>query len=457
VAGGEARLLMQNAVPVGLEWIAPTVLLATDHDGARLSWLDPEVGQTRTEAIPNCRFGYWMAEDRQMLCNLEGTGSAIDPASGERWPIRNINPGGSPGLPLQGSAFRLVEGRYLAYVSVEGDLRAAPYDRARHLVGRAVTLVAGVRREALGDAQYDLTATGALVYAPGATAEVGRLVRLHQGGSPQPLPLAAAAFLRYDLTRNGRWLAAIVQTIDGQELRIHDLRDGQRLTWLRAELIRHALWSPDGDRLAVWVRDSTHSSVLVGSPRSGVPPDTLYSTDQPIVLDPVDFPDDGSLLVQNWLQSTTLRIDLASRPVRFDTVLADGIFASISQDRRRLAYLDPKNGRVMVTGYPVAGRRIQIASDGVEPLWLSATDLLYRRGVSWYLAHLDPATGEPLGPATFWGRDPRFSDTPGWSNRPSQDGGIIYVQGPAQTSAPYLRVVPNWVKQMKAAVDQANR
>jgi hypothetical protein len=116
-----------------------------------------------------------------------------------------------------------------------------------------------------------------------------------------------------------------------------------------------------------------------------------------------------------------------------------------------------EGSRIVVASFPVAGRRWQIASEGVEPLWLSATEILYRAGVSWYLAHLNPETGEPLGAPTFWARDPRFSDTSGWSNRLSHDGGIIYVQGPEQTSATYLRVIPNWVSQMKAAVDAANR
>ena len=52
---------------------------------------------------------------------------------------------------------------------------------------------------------------------------------------------------------------------------------------------------------------------------------------------------------------------------------------------------------------------------------------------------------------------PRFSDTAGWSNRPSRDGGIIYLQGAEKSTAGYLRVVPNWVSKMKAAVDSAAR
>ena len=116
-----------------------------------------------------------------------------------------------------------------------------------------------------------------------------------------------------------------------------------------------------------------------------------------------------------------------------------------------------ESGGLVVASYPGGGRRWQVTADGAEPLWMSASEILFRRGVSWYLARLDPATGEPLGAPVLWGRDPRFSDTAGWSNRLSHDGGIIYLQGPAQVSGSYLRVIPNWVAQMKAAVAAANR
>ncbi|HTO72652.1 MAG TPA: hypothetical protein VMJ30_02485, partial [Gemmatimonadales bacterium] len=72
-------------------------------------------------------------------------------------------------------------------------------------------------------------------------------------------------------------------------------------------------------------------------------------------------------------------------------------------------------------------------------------------------AHVNPETGEPTGAPTYWGWDPRFSDTSGWSNRPSHDGGIIYVEGPAETTTTFLRVIPGWVATLKAAVDSANR
>jgi hypothetical protein len=134
----------------------------------------------------------------------------------------------------------------------------------------------------------------------------------------------------------------------------------------------------------------------------------------------------------------------------------DARFGSVSPDGHHLAYQTVEGNRIIVTAYPTVGRRWQVASDGAEPLWLSSTLLLYRSGISWYQVRINPATGEPMGQATLWARDPRFSDTSGWSNRPSRDGGILYVQAPAETSVGFLRVIPNWIAQMEAAVDAAN-
>lgn len=111
----------------------------------------------------------------------------------------------------------------------------------------------------------------------------------------------------------------------------------------------------------------------------------------------------------------------------------------------------------MVTTFPNPGRRWQIASQGVEPIMLSPSTVLFRQGAAWYSATVNPATGEPTGAPVMWATDPRFSDTSGWSNVPTHDGGIIYVQGPEQVSPGYFRVIPNWVATMKRAVDGAGK
>ncbi|HEX7918362.1 MAG TPA: hypothetical protein VF454_03115, partial [Gemmatimonadales bacterium] len=123
---------------------------------------------------------------------------------------------------------------------------------------------------------------------------------------------------------------------------------------------------------------------------------------------------------------------------------------------RLISFQTREGSQVMLTSFPVPGRLHLLATHGVEPLWLSPSEVLYRNGYAWYSVTVDPLTGEPRGAPKKWGEDPRFSDTSGWSNRPTWDGGILYVQGPAQLETTYLRVIPGWLGQMKRAVDAAN-
>src|SRR5688500_7506362 len=274
VAGGNPRQLFVAGSPASLQWTSPTRLLAIHTDGSRMSWLDVETGATEERTIRRCIFGKWIPEDEKLLCNLNGIGWILDPVSGQVQTIRTRNAVGSPGLPVQGSDFRMVDGRYIVYLSLDGELRGAPYDRRLRLIGRGVSLVNGIRREGAGAAQYAIASTGALVYAPGANAEIVTLVVLRPGAVPEPLPIEAERIVRYDLSPDRRWLAAVVQASQHQELRVYDLKDGQSFVWLRAQYIRHPLWSRDATRIIVWSQDSAGSAILAGSPRSTVPPDT---------------------------------------------------------------------------------------------------------------------------------------------------------------------------------------
>jgi serine/threonine-protein kinase len=459
VAGGEARRLFSGQAGSALNWLSGDTLLALHQDGTRVAWLDAEAGQIEEKAMATrCPFGRWIPERRALLCDWNNVAFYADPMTGERSnDVRVTGAAGGAGALLRGSSARVVDRRYLVYVAADGDLRAAPYDPETDLIGRPVSLVRGIRREGVGEGQFEITATGALVYAPGRDATVGRLVRLRPGGVPEPLPVPEATYQRYDLSPDGRWLAAAVLAVDGQELRIYDLRDGQQQTWLRADYIRHPLWSPAGDRLVATVRDSNRWSVLSGSLSLGRLADTLFTTDSADVLDAVDYHAADDLILQHWERSEVFRINPGVPGGKPRTLIrGDARFGSVSPDGKHLAYQTVEGNRIVVTSYPEAGRRWQVATEGAEPFWLAPTVLLYRSGISWYQVRVDPASGEPMGAATLWGRDPRFSDTSGWSNRPSHDGGIIYVQGPAETSVGYLRIIPNWVKQMKAAVDAAN-
>ena len=458
LAGGEVRRLLDVQGASALEWLGRDTLLVLHDDGTRFARVELSAGVVRDTAITRCPRGSWVPSTREFLCDWNLTFFLMSPLTGIRREIRLRGEDGGALTLARGTDPRILEDRYLIYLNADGDLAGAPFDLASARMDRPVTLLRGVRREAVGEGQFDFTPGGDLVFAAGGDGTIGRIVRLARGGVPEPLPVPAGPFQRFDLSPDGRWLAATLPTPGRQELRLYDLRDQQALALWSAEYVRHPIWSPGGDALIFSVRDSTRYTILYGFPNSGRSPDTLYSTTDPTAyLDPTDFRLPGVVVLQDWESARVSWVPGASPWKQVTTLVArDARFASVSPGGHFIAYQTVEGSHVIVTSFPEPGKRWQVATAGVEPIWLSATELVYRVGSGWYAVHIDPATGEPTGPGTFWARDPRFSDTSGWSNRPTRDGRIIYLQGPDEVSVGYLRVIPRWGEQLQAAVDVAN-
>ncbi len=458
LTGGPSRPLATIINGGMLDWVSSSEVLALGSDGDRAVWINPGGGEPRERAIVRCPLGTWTASLSELLCSFNGVARTINLQTDSTHEVKTAQDDGTPGASLAGSEFRLIDGRYLVFINPDGVLSAARYDPETHLADRPVAFFSGIRREALGQAQFDISGTGTLIYAPGIDVTNGRLVRRVPGAPPEPLPIEAANFQRYDVSRDGRWLAAVVQATNMNELRIYDLRTGQHTVWQRAESMRHPMWSPDGQSMVFQARTSDRWFLVRGSPGSGASLDTLarYAVDS-VNFDPVGYVTDSSVIAQDWNRSIVARFDPRQPAATMDTVLSGARFPSVSATGQLIAYQTRDGSRIMVTTFPAPGRRWQIASQGVEPIMLSPSTVLFRQGAAWYTAMVNPATGEPSGAPVMWATDPRFSDTSGWSNVPTHDGGIIYVQGPEQESPGHFRVIPNWVAQMKRAVDAGGK
>ena len=460
MAGGQPRAVADiDGDPYAVDWIAPTTLIVVDQGGYRFRRIDTDAGTLESRSAPYCFDGRWISKAHQLMCNARGVASVVDPTSGKVWPLKTRTTGVQPSTPLAGTAVQLVGGRYVVYESPQGELRAAPFDPASHTVGRSASLLAGIRVTSIGSADYDIAATGTLIFAAGGNAQIGRLVRLPAGGTPKPLPIPEGAYQRWDLSRDGRWLAAVVGEAGRQELRIFDLHGGQSFTWLRAAYVDQPLWSPNGDNtLLLGVQDSAGIAILRGVPSSAAAPDTVFAAGATAsVMRLMDWSSPHQAIGLTGSGYRVIRFDPLAHVARFDTIASEGQFAMASPDGRHLVLSRAAGSRIVVTAATPGTWERQIASSAVEPLWLSSSELLYRATFTWKVVRIDPATGDPEGPASEWGADRRFSDTFGWSQRPDWHGGIIYLQGPPDTQATYLRVIPNWVPQMERAVDEANR
>ena len=138
LAGGEPRLLLDGRSTDALGWMSNTQLGAGTDDGNRFSWIDAGGGTPRTKVIARCTFGRWVPELGQLLCSYNRTAILLDPESGAVGSIRVARPDGTAGELLAGTAFSLIDGRYLVYLTSNGTLLAAHYDAKKHLAYRPV-------------------------------------------------------------------------------------------------------------------------------------------------------------------------------------------------------------------------------------------------------------------------------------------------------------------------------
>jgi serine/threonine-protein kinase len=273
VEGGTASTLGRVTGPANVQWLPDGRIQLIDNGFLRTQWFDPRGGPTTAASIQFCVVGVLIPSEDSLLCGSAIRSYAylarVDGTPGERALWRAA----PDTVPVFGSDFRLVDGSYLTWVSVAGDLLAASVDLQTGRVGRAVRMATGLaRRESSGTGAYAIGASGTLVYAQGDNRTIGNLVHLGAAGI-DTLPVGREAFLTYEHSPDGRRLAAVVEGLDGMELRIYDVSSGRYQIWIRRPTITHAIWSPKGDRVLFGAGDS----VFVGSPdRAGSPEFLLH-------------------------------------------------------------------------------------------------------------------------------------------------------------------------------------
>ena len=470
--GGPATTFAQVQDVQGAEWLSDGRIALGDQDGRLVRWIDVATGATREIESFYCLHPQLVDADRA-LCGggAQKYAALID----LRQPLvkpafRTVGPAtGSGPQFLLGSHFRLVDERYLVYMALDGKLmgtRILDWDSLT--VGRSVTLATDVRRSAYsGVGQYAISSDGTLTYVPGLNSDIGRLVRMSRNGRLDSLRLEAAAFLRFTPSPDGRRLAAVVEGTQHQELRVYDLESGTHESYDTGFYLGAAAWSPDGRSIAyVKQDDPDRERVLLrrldapGSPR-------VLATVEPGEGAQVSQYLSPSLIVVGTAgpEVGMLVIDATVSPARIDSIPIVGIFTSISPDRRWIAHQANGLTGVIVQPWPARDRRYLVDADGSEPRWSLNNEVSYlahykSAGVtaaSMYRVRIDPGAASPVGRREQVARDSRFNDTPGWSHAYTSAGELLYVQAPAENLGYYLRVVPGFVKQMKRAVDEANR
>lgn len=251
------------------------------------------------------------------------------------------------------------------------------------------------------------------------------------------------------MSPDGRRLAAVVDGLEGMELRIYDLSTGEHLLLARAPEIRQPVWSPNGDRVLFTAGDS----LFVGDPHGSADPELLAATRDG--FEALTWSSENRVTGGAWNTHQSVALDPTSRPVTWDTLASDASFPSASPDGRWLVYNDPALNTIWLAPLPPNGRRYQVAP-GSEPLWLSNHEIVFGTSAGVVRATIDASSGAPAFARHAWVQLPDFVDTAGQSTQLTPDGRLLYVRTVRAQPKRFLRVVPDWVRQMKRAVDEAN-
>ena len=471
IAGGAVTTIGRTQDPHGGEWLADGRLVFADNDGRLLRWIEPGTGPVRELAITYCVNPQPIGNDRA-LCGggADNFAFIVDFARpNDKIPLRSAaRTQGTGSSVLVGSHFRVIDGRYLVYMSVEGTLMGTSVAEGDSFAfGRSVPLIPMVRRSSYsGVGQFDLADDGTLTYVPGINADIGRLVRVTRDGRVVPVPVPEAAYLRFSPSPDGRRLATVAQGLQHQELEVFDLDAGTRQALDTAFYIGAPSWSPDGASLAYRKSDDPdEESLLLRRLDSPGRPISLLSNRPPRALQASSWLAPNFLLVGSLSsQAGAVIVDPTRNPASVDSVGLPTFFVSISPDRRWIAYQNPGVTGVHLEPWPARDRRYLVDAEGTEPRWASSSELLYlsqyrSAGViaaSVYRMRIGLNASSPVGSRELISRDPRFADTPGWSTATTTNGELIYLQSPSENLGFYVRVIPGWIGYMKRAVDAAN-
>jgi tRNA A-37 threonylcarbamoyl transferase component Bud32/Tol biopolymer transport system component len=454
IQGGAPAVIGRGSGYAELAWLPDGQLQIVDGDGNSARWFDPGGGPSTKQGIAYCMMPSSLPNRTWLLCGGGGAMMARLVGVGDSGGVNALLwTGARDSSYVYGSQFRLVDGRYLVYLSMNGDLLAAPVDVAKRRAGRSVRLVSGLgRREYSGAGTFDLSSSGTLVYAQGVNHAVGNLVSADER-SLDTLNVGRDAYRFFAISPDGRRLAAVVEGPEGAELRIYDLRTGEHVVYVRGRGFGLPVWSARGDRVLF----SENGSLFAGSPDQSGAPELVFESRG--VLEAYSWMGDDRILAENWSNPHIEAVNLTRTPPTVDTLALAATFPRVSPDGRWLSYNSSGLDALWLQPIPATGKRYQIATGAIEDSqWLSPTELtltVLDSQPAIDRVRLDLSGPTPTFQRRRWIVMPEFVATAGQSYS-LHDGRVIYLRGSPERPVQYLRVIPGWVTKMKHAVDEAN-
>jgi len=332
-----------------------------------------------------------------------------------------------------------------------GTLWAVPFDPATATIqGNPIQIQSGINQEDY-IAQFGVSQTGALAYAPGPAGNFSRNMYLvDRKGQEQKLDIPPRDYVDPVISPDGKRIACLFRSVAGQQLVIMDRDSGLFTTLVSSGLNAAPAWTVDGKNLIFDSVDTQQRAIYRisadGSSARQVLHTTLLNSHVTSVAGEyaavvVNSPATGTDL---WLLS--LRHPEDMRP--FKNTAAAERQGSLSPDGHWMAYVSNESGRseIYVEPVPGPGGRRQISSNGgEEPRWVrNGGEITYRNGSKMMsvLVQIQPAfqMGRPI--ELFDSKFDRGFGVAGYDVTP--DGHAFLLMRGEHPAPTEIRVVIGW-------------
>jgi len=368
-----------------------------------------------------------------------------------------------------GSDGRVVPTGHLVFAR-QGALMAAPFSLERLAVtGEAVRVVedlmhtSGAASTTLdsGVAQYSFSASGSLVFVPGATYPplTRQLVWVSRDGTAQPLPFPDGWYTAPRISPDGRQIAYAAGRRAQRDVWVHDVQLGtsRRLTF--DGLSGGPVWSPDGARLAYPADrgDGVWNLYAVAANGDGRPT-RLTTSDQTQFAS--SWAPNGML---TFVEASGTMWALATEVRDAPFLLANTTFRTgwpaLSPDGAWLAYTSNETGQeeVWVRAVTGAGPPVRISTEGGwGPAWSrDGTELFFRsQGLMMASRVATAGTFTHTKPRALFDASPYDQASPTRAYDVGPDGRFLMVASREQDPRPVTRiqVVLNWFDDLRQRV-----
>jgi serine/threonine-protein kinase len=318
-------------------------------------------------------------------------------SSVERWDkalivVQSLTSGARKTVVDGGSDARYVESGHLVY-AVGDALFAVPFDLNREEVtGPSVPVLDGVRRGAFaqvesGVAQFSVSKTGSLVYAPaqvGAETTQRDLVIINRKGDAESLRLPRRGYESPRVSPKGNELAFATSDTTEANVWIYELagtRSPRQLTFEGRN--RYPIWTADGQRVAFQSDRDGDLGVFWQRADGTTAAERLTKAETGAAHIPRAWSPDGRTLLVAVTQDfnfakSLFAFSVADRkvtPVVEATQSTDPADATFSSDGRWIAY--SSDAQIFVQPFPAMSAKYSIPTRAVHPIWSRDGNELY--------------------------------------------------------------------------------